>query len=298
MTNPMTAEALNTRYVTALVDIALNARLARETQRVSVCANEIEDDGRKAIRAAREMFNAGFIATAPKTAIERVGVNVQAVLATLTPVKPTLAIADHQRTSVIEGRLPVGCAVKKFAHAELLYLLDHVNDYRWFWVEQNNTETDWAPGQPLPEHSWRHALHVSDQALRDDLGNAQRATKVAALMKQNVGWSLEKIVKIDEATVKTFMSLGSMGFGINDEFDGAHPEMWVATMCKYAERAEAKLATAQAQVVAARTVCDLLMQYAGPDADATDGWTKLAAALLVKVEAKIDDTKTDDDEEK
>jgi hypothetical protein len=285
----MTAEALNTRYVTALVDIALNARLARETQRVSVCANEIEDDGRKAIRAAREMFNAGFIATAPKTAIERVGVNVQAVLATLTPVKPTLAIADHQRTSVIEGRLPVGCAVKKFAHAELLYLLDHVNDYRWFWVEQNNTETDWAPGQPLPEHSWRHALHVSDQALRDDLSSAQRAVKVAALMKQNAGWALEKLAKLDEATVKTFAGIGSMGFGRGEDSFSGDPATWAETARRYTERAEAKLVAAQAQVDAARAIADKLIAYGG--------WGKLATDLLVKVEAHINGTETDDDKE-
>jgi len=282
--------------MSTLIEVALNARLG---QPAGIGESTIESDGRKAKRAVRDLIDAGLIAAPPKSSPHQDTyiVLVDVVLAGVLPTKPTLTVNDYQRSSIIEGRAPIGCRFDGFTQSEKFWMITYPHEYRWFWGSYG-VDIDWTPGQPLPEHSWRHTLHVSDQALRDDLGNAQRATKVAALMKQNVGWSLEKIVKIDEATVKTFMSLGSMGFGINDEFDGAHPEMWVATMCKYAERAEAKLATAQAQVVAARTVCDLLMQYAGPDADATDGWTKLAAALLVKVEAKIDDTKTDDDEEK
>jgi hypothetical protein len=284
----------------ALIEVALNSRLG---QPAGIDESTIESDGRKAKRTMRDLIDAGFVKEAKSDAYKNANgsyiVKVEAVLAGVVPVKPMLTVNDYHRTSVIEGRAPVGVDFNKLMQGERLWMLTYAHEYRWFWVAHNNIgdkEIDWQPGSGAPDQHWRMQLCVSDQALRDDLGAAQRAVKIAALMKQNVGWSLEKIVKIDEATVKTFMSLGSLGaFHDGDAFSG-DPATWAETAKRYAERAEAKLKAAQAQVDATHVVAAVLAAY-GAKANPKVGWTKLAADLLVKVEAKIDGVETDNDKE-
>jgi hypothetical protein len=272
--------------MSALINVALNARLGMPA---GIGESTIESDGRKAKRAMRDLIDAGLVAYPPKSSPhpDTYIVLIDVVLAYVLPAKPTLAVNDWQRSSIIEGRAPIGCKFSEFSQAEQLWMLTYPHEYRWQWVGPNE-EIDWAPGKPLPDRMWHRVLMVSDQPLRDDLIAAQRAHKIAGLVKQNAGWALEKLVKLDEATVKTFMSAGSTGmFGGEGGFSG-DTATWAETAKGYAERAQAKLKTAQAQLDAAQAVTAALATYGG--------WDKLSADLLIKIEAHLDGTDDSDDD--
>jgi len=283
-TDGLLGKPVNKRHLLELIEVALNSRLRGSP--TGIGESTVEPDGRKAKRAMRVLVDAGLVTARASTYF----VNVDAVLQLVTIIKPTLAIDEYPRSLIIEGRAPVGCLFDKFKQSERLWMLTYPHEYRWFWVARTGEETDWKPGEARPEHSWHLSLYVSDQPLRDELGSAQRATKVAGLMKQNVSWALGKIAKLDKPLIETFMSCGGIGrFGDGDEFSG-DSTTWAETAKRYAERAEEKLKKAQAQVDAARDAAAEIAEYGG--------WDKLGADLLRMVNAKLDSKEDDEEDDK
>jgi len=269
-----------------LVRVALDAKLLDQAPTVS--ASEISKDGRKAKRVMRELVEAGFIAHPPKSSPhpDRFIVMSDAVLATIEATKPTLTLDYHQRVSIIEGRTSIGYSYNDLDPAEQLWVLTHASDYQWAWTLRGE-ETPWVLGQPLPEKHWHSSLMLSDQVMQDEMQAAKHASKVAEQMKRNVGWALAQLAGIDQPTIDMFMSLGSLGYGMSDDAFTGDPPTWVATMINYNTRAKEKLAKAQAQLDACRTVCNGILHYAGPEGDVADGWVKLAADLRAKVEQSL-----------
>lgn len=275
------------RYVSALAQTVLQDRVRRglKPAEAPIHLADVESDGRKAKRTVRELIDAGLVrATEPDKYVAK----IERVLALVTASQPVLTaqINDWHRTSIIEERQPIGVPYDQLTLGEQLWVVTYPHEYTFMWVG-NHKEVPFKLGDTLPDQHWRMQLLVSNAALRDVFTAAIRARKVEALMKQNATWALEKMLKLDEETVKSFTALGDLGFGRGDHTFSGDATTWAETAQKFVERAHAKLATAMKQVEAAAKVTQAVAQHGG--------WDKLGADLRVKIEAHLDGKDTDDE---
>jgi hypothetical protein len=294
MTHPSIVTAptgIEPRYISALAQAALKDRVNRGLgpDQVPVSAVDIEPDGRKVNRAMRALVDAGLVreTSASPTKYQA---QIEPVLALLTAAKPNLStmVNDWHRNAIVEERQPIGVPFAQLALGEQLWVVTYPHEYKFTWVGHHK-EIAFKLGDALPDKHWNMSLIVSDEALRNEFEAVIRTRKVDALMKQNASWALEKMLKLDEETIKTFASIGEWTFrhGGYDGFSG-DPATWAETAQRLVERAHARLASAMKQVEAAAKVTQVVAQHGG--------WDKLGADLRVKVEAHLDGTDTDEDE--
>lgn len=276
------------RYVSALAQTVLQDRVRRglKPTETPIHLADIESDGRKAKRTVRELIDADLVrATEPDKYVAK----IERVLALVTASQPNLSamVNDWARSAIIEERNPIGVPYKELTLGEQLWVVTYPHEYTFMWVGLHK-EIPFKLGDALPDNPWNMQLVVSNAALRNEFSTAIRARKVEALMKQNATWALEKMLKLDEATVKTFATLAEVGFGRGSDAFSGDPATWAETAQKLVERAHARLATAMKQVEAAAKVTQVVAQHGG--------WDKLGADLRVKVEAHLDGTDTDTDD--
>lgn len=280
------------RYVSALVQAALRGRIQQGPEATSAPIHlaDLEPDGRKTRRVTRELADAGLVYETHDACTVR----IDAVFALVTATKPNLsaAINDWNRGSILEGRAPVATALDKLTFGEQLWVLTYPHEYQFQWLG-NHKEIDWKLGDAPPDGHWRMSLWISDAALRDEFAREMRTRKIAALMKQNAGWALEKVLKLDEGTVKTFMTIGRhRGLMFDDgteRFDSDYTT-WAAQAEQMMAAANAQLTEAMQKVEAAAKVAQAVAKHGG--------WDKLGAELREKIEAHVDGRADDTADEK
>lgn len=286
-----TPTGIEPRYISALAQAALKDRVNRGLgpDQVPVSAVDIEPDGRKVNRAMRALIDAGLVRETSASPA-KYQAQIEPVLALLTAAKPTLSamVNDWHRNAIVEERQPIGIPFAQLALGEQLWVVTYSHEYQFTWVGRHK-EIAFKLGDALPDNHWNMALIVSDEALRNEFENAIRARKVDTLMKQNAGWALEKMLKLDEETVKTFMASGSSRFAHCSDVDtfSGDPATWAASAQRLTDSAHARLASAMKQVEAAAKVTQAVAQHGG--------WDKLGADLRMKVEAHLDGKDKDED---
>lgn len=291
------AAGIEPRHVSALVQSALKARAwyGLDRREADVHMADVESDGRRAKRTARALIDAGLVRETlhkDDSSIHqrmRYFVQIEAALKLVEAEKPNLraAVNDWNRSAILEGRAPIGVAFDQLTLQQQKWVTLYPHEYRWQWIGLHQ-EIAWHPGNSLPDNHWRMKLHVSDAALREEFETEIRNRKIDALMAHNASWAIEKLANVDADAVKTFMTIGDLGFGRGETHFSGDPATWAETAKILTDRAQAKLATALKQVEAAVKVAAAVAQHGG--------WDKLGADLRIKVEAKIDAKGTNDEE--
>lgn len=290
------AAGIEPRHVSALVSAALKARAyyGIERNEADIHMADVESDGRRAKRTARALIDAGLVREHAYRDGDgdrvRYFARIGPTLKLVEAEKPNLLVAvnDWQRNSILEERAPIGVAFEQLTLQQQLWITTYPHEYRWQWIGLHK-EIDFKPGDALPDQHYRMKLHVSDAALRGEFEQEIRNRKVSALMAHNASWAIEKLAKVDPELVKTFMSIGDMGFGRGEVAFSGDPATWAATADQLMVRAQAKLQTALKQVEAAATVLTGVGRHGG--------WEKLGTDLRAKVEAKIDSKDVNNGEE-
>lgn len=280
-------------HISALATAVLRDRVLRGLAPTAVPVHlaDIEPDGRKAKRTARKLIDAGLLREVSKTSGSTRDVSyvarIEPVLALVTASQPNLTayLSDWARSTIIEERAPIGVAYNDLTLGDQRWVVTYPHEYTFTWTGHHK-EIPFKLGDAPPDNHWQMQLVVSNTALRNEFMAAIRAHKVEALMKRNAMWALEKMLKLDEATVKTFATLAGTGFGRGFDAFSGDPATWAETAQKLGERAHARLTSAMKQVEAAAKVAQTVAQHGG--------WDKLGADLRVKVEAHLDGTDTDD----